>query len=47
MSKYLQSLEFASDLDSADTIVTDSAAPAELGQALRERGLEVIVAPVA
>ena len=33
------------DLDSADTIVTDSAAPAELVQALRARALEVIVAP--
>jgi DeoR/GlpR family transcriptional regulator of sugar metabolism len=33
------------DLDSADMIVTDSAAPAELVEALRGRGLEVIVAP--
>ena len=33
------------DLDSADTIVTDSAAPADLVQALRARALEVIVAP--
>ncbi len=33
------------DLDSADMIVTDSAAPAELVEALRGRELEVIVAP--
>jgi DeoR family fructose operon transcriptional repressor len=33
------------DLDSADVIVTDSAAPAELVEALRGQGLEVIVAP--
>ncbi len=32
-------------LDSADTIVTDSAAPADLVEALRARALEVIVAP--
>lgn len=32
-------------LDSADTIVTDSAAPANLVEALRARALEVIVAP--
>jgi len=32
-------------LDSADAIVTDSAAPGELVEALRGRGLEVIVAP--
>ncbi len=35
------------DLDSADIVVTDSAAPADLVQALRARGLEVIVAPAA
>lgn len=34
------------DLDCVDTIVTDSGAPAELVQALRARGLEVIVAAV-
>ena len=33
------------DLDSADTIVTDSAAPTQLVQALRARALEVIIAP--
>ncbi len=33
-------------LDSVDTIVTDSAAAPDLVQALRERDLEVIVAPV-
>jgi len=33
------------ELDSVDTIVTDSAAPADLVQALRARSLEVIVAP--
>jgi len=33
------------DLDSVDTIVTDSAAPADLVQALRAASLEVIVAP--
>ena len=33
------------DLDSADVIVTDSAASGDLVQALRGRGLEVIVAP--
>jgi hypothetical protein len=32
-------------LDSVDTIVTDSAAPADLVQALRAHSLEVIVAP--
>jgi DeoR family transcriptional regulator, fructose operon transcriptional repressor len=32
-------------LNSADTIVTDSGAPDELVQALRARGLDVIVAP--
>ena len=32
-------------LDSVDTVVTDAAAAAELVQALRERELEVIVAP--
>ena len=33
------------DLESVDTIVTDSAAPADLILALRARSLEVIVAP--
>jgi DeoR/GlpR family transcriptional regulator of sugar metabolism len=32
-------------LESVDTIVTDSAAPADLILALRARSLEVIVAP--
>jgi len=35
------------DLDCLDAIVTDSAAPHELVEALRTRGLEVIVAPPA
>lgn len=35
------------DLDSVDTIVTDSGAPSELIAALRERGIEVVVAPLA
>ena len=33
-------------LDCVDTIVTDAAAPAEMVQQLRERGIDVIVAPV-
>ena len=33
------------DLDCVDTIVTDSAAPGGLVQGLRERGIEVVVAP--
>ncbi len=33
-------------LDSVDAIVTDSGAPDELVQALRERGIEVVVAPL-
>jgi DeoR/GlpR family transcriptional regulator of sugar metabolism len=33
------------ELDSVDTIVTDSAAPEDIVQALRARGAEVIVAP--
>jgi len=35
------------DLEGADVVVTDSAAPADLVQALRERSLEVVVAPAA
>ena len=35
------------DLDSVDTIVTDSGAPSELVEALRQRGIEVVVAPLA
>jgi DeoR/GlpR family transcriptional regulator of sugar metabolism len=34
------------DLDSIDTIVTDSAAPADLVEALRSRELQVILAPL-
>ncbi len=34
------------ELDCVDTIVTDSAAPAELVEALRARNVEVILAPV-
>ncbi len=33
------------DLDCVDIIVADSAAPADLVQALRERGIEVVLAP--
>jgi DeoR family transcriptional regulator of aga operon len=33
------------DLDCIDTIVTDQGAPQELVTALRERGLDVVVAP--
>ena len=33
------------DLDCVDAVVTDHSAPAELVQALRERGMNVIVAP--
>jgi DeoR/GlpR family transcriptional regulator of sugar metabolism len=39
-----QSVSRLCDLDAVDIIVTDSAAPADLVQALRERGLEVVVA---
>jgi DeoR/GlpR family transcriptional regulator of sugar metabolism len=35
------------DLDSVDTIVTDSAAPEELVEGLRGKGVEVVVAPLA
>jgi DeoR/GlpR family transcriptional regulator of sugar metabolism len=34
------------DLDCIDTIVTDAAAPTELIEQLRGKGIEVIVAPV-
>jgi DeoR/GlpR family transcriptional regulator of sugar metabolism len=34
------------DLESVDVIVTDSAAPLDLVEALRGRGLEVVVAPL-
>lgn len=34
------------DLDCVDTIVTDSGAPGELVQALRVRGIEVVIAPL-
>ncbi len=39
-----QSVSPLCELESADTIVTDSAAPKELVEALRKKGLEVIVA---
>ena len=39
-----QSVAHLCGLDSIDTIVTDSSAPPELVQALRERGVEVLVA---
>ncbi|MBI4327764.1 MAG: DeoR/GlpR transcriptional regulator [Chloroflexi bacterium] len=41
-----QSVSPLCDLDGLDTIVTDSAAPGDLVEALRGRDLEVIVAPV-
>lgn len=34
------------DLESVDVIVTDSAAPSDLVEALRGRGLEVVIAPM-
>ena len=40
-----QSVSYLCDLDSLDVIVTDSGAPADLVEALRGRGLEVVVAP--
>jgi len=40
-----QSVSPLCGLDVVDTIVTDSLAPAELVGGLRERGVEVIVAP--
>jgi DeoR/GlpR family transcriptional regulator of sugar metabolism len=42
-----QSVSPLCGLDMVDTIVTDSRAPHELVSALRERGVEVIVAPAA
>jgi DeoR family fructose operon transcriptional repressor len=42
-----QSVSPLCGLDMVDAIVTDSQAPAELVAALRERGVEVIVAPAA
>ena len=42
-----QSVSPLCGLDMVDTIVTDSRAPQELVAALRERGVEVIVAPAA
>jgi DeoR/GlpR family transcriptional regulator of sugar metabolism len=33
------------DLEPIDVVVTDAAAPAELAQGLRDRGIEVVVAP--
>jgi DeoR family transcriptional regulator, fructose operon transcriptional repressor len=39
-----RSVSFMCDLESVDTIVTDTGAPAELVQGLRDKGLEVIIA---
>jgi DeoR/GlpR family transcriptional regulator of sugar metabolism len=41
-----QSVSPLCGLDMVDAIVTDSQAPADLVNALRERGVEVVVAPV-
>ena len=41
-----QSVSMLCDLECIDTVVTDSAATAELVEALRSRGLEVVVAGV-
>src|SRR6266404_6325504 len=41
-----QSVSSLCDLNCIDTIVTDSAAPAELVEQLRTHGIEVVVAPV-
>lgn len=42
-----RSVAFLGELDCLDTIVTDSSAPAGLVSRLREKGIEVIVAPLA
>jgi DeoR family transcriptional regulator, fructose operon transcriptional repressor len=42
-----KSVSFLCDLNSIDTIVTDSGAPEGLAADLRNRGIEVIIAPVA
>jgi DeoR family fructose operon transcriptional repressor len=42
-----RSVSVLCDLDCIDTIVTDQGAPEELVRALRERGLEVVIAPSA
>jgi DeoR/GlpR family transcriptional regulator of sugar metabolism len=41
-----QSVSPLCGLDHVDAVVTDSAAPMELVAGLRERGLEVVVAPI-
>lgn len=41
-----QSIAFLCGLDVVNTVVTDSGAPADLVQALRDRGIEVVIAPV-
>lgn len=40
-----RSVSFLCDLDCIDTIVTDQAAPPDLVEALRSRGLQVVIAP--
>ncbi len=41
-----KSISFLSELDCIDTLVTDQGAPADLVCELRQRGIEVVVAPV-
>lgn len=42
-----RSMSFLCGLDEIDTVVTDAAAPADMVEAIRGRGIEVILAPLA
>jgi DeoR/GlpR family transcriptional regulator of sugar metabolism len=42
-----RSVTFLCDLESVDAVVTDAAAPADLVEQLRGKGVEVVVAPAA